>query len=246
MAYLFVDGAYLDREVRSMGPDVCVNEIPQIDYATIFSSFDKTFYFDCSDHSEACEKKFGELRMIPRCHVVLGELVSEGKRRRQKGVDLLIGLKMLRFARERVTSRMMLLAGDRDFEPLVKELVDMGVHVTVWCGKTPAKELLWAADDRTTLDVFTWNGIDQSFRDRYIPSIGWYHRMEPPTDWTRVGTFELRGEEAWLYRNAEHKHILVHPQKEGPLAGYRTWVLRSRDHLLKVVSKQLGEELKAL
>ena len=74
---------------------------------------------------------FAKLRGVDDTHVYLGELVGAGANRRQKGVDILLTVEALKVARSINADVIALVAGDRDFVPLVKAIRDEGLMVIV-------------------------------------------------------------------------------------------------------------------
>jgi hypothetical protein len=68
-----------------------------------------------------------------------------------------------------ITTRATLIAGDRDFVPLAKALVDEGTYLTIWSRRRDtASELIDAADLHLDLDPFEiHNSARQKFRDAH-------------------------------------------------------------------------------
>ena len=68
--------------------------------------------------------------------------------RHQKGVDTLIALDMVRFARRSVCETMVLIAGDRDFAEVIRASQDFGIRVLVATPKRPSvsREVAQLAD----------------------------------------------------------------------------------------------------
>ena len=93
------------------------------------------------------EEQFNRIQSVIGCHVQLGTLAGEGSRRRQKEVDILLTVDMMNHAIRQNMSHAYLLAGDRDFRPVVKSLVDMGIFVIVRADiRDSAPDLIRAAD----------------------------------------------------------------------------------------------------
>src|SRR5262249_15980722 len=127
----------------------------------------KMFYYDCLDDeqkqgesTEAFEariasetERLNRLKRLSGTHVTLGSL-TRSKPKRQKRVDTLPALDMIRHAIRRNMDRAVLLSGDLDFEPVVKFLVEEGLHVEVAASrKATAVELADAADDYRPLSL---------------------------------------------------------------------------------------------
>jgi hypothetical protein len=85
--------------------------------------------------------------------VRLGSLTGQRKRR-QKKVDILLAVEALDHAVRRNMDRAILLTGDRDFEPLVHSLVQMGIHVHVAGDRQHTSAHLRRAADASTLLTF--------------------------------------------------------------------------------------------
>lgn len=158
--YLFVDGGYLQKRLQEISRDHFNGEPIALDWQSFFAGFHKVFYYDClpgrktNETKDAYESRtqtdrnfFEMLRSLSGVHVFEGEVVGEGEKIRQKGVDVQIAVHMLTHTFRKNIVKATLLAGDRDFVPLVEALVQDGLHVTVWHHKNSfAKELLYAAD----------------------------------------------------------------------------------------------------
>jgi uncharacterized LabA/DUF88 family protein len=169
--YFFVDGGFLRKDYEDAvtpwfgGPG-------EIDYNALkrnIAGAHKMFYYDCLDEdqkpgesSEVFEariasqkERLNQIKRLPGTHVTLGSL-TRSKPRRQKRVDTLLALDMIRHAIRRNMDRAVLLSGDLDFEPVVKFLVDEGLYVEVAASrKGTAVELADAADDYRPLSL--WN-----------------------------------------------------------------------------------------
>ena len=147
-----------------------VSKTLALDYEKVASSFDKTFYYDAlppkkrgeeaKDHEGRKAKKqlwFDRLKLTPRVHVKQGTAKGEGKKARQKGVDMLIAIDMLTFSYKHIMDRATFIAGDEDFAPLIGALVQEGMHVDVWYNPhSISKELLFAADGAYPLLTARW------------------------------------------------------------------------------------------
>ena len=182
-AYLFVDGGYLQMVWRErMVP--FIGEQLQISYPRLLLCAGmyvrKALYYDCLDdiardgepeeeyrrRVERQEKVFNEIRSLDRYHVQLGTLRGTQRRRRQKGVDVLLTVDMLTNAFRQNFTNAVLLAGDLDFKPVVQSLVQSGTDVLVlWDARSGSEELAFAADSqrRIMLDDL-WNWSDHLLR----------------------------------------------------------------------------------
>lgn len=162
--YLFVDGGYLrttlmQRTVRVYG------EAVRPSFAAMMGRVqaEKVFFFDC----EAPESDQGEVDPTPlsagavrqavlgaeRCHYVEGYL-TQGKRTRQKGVDVALAVFTLDFALRNVIQKAVILAGDGDFLYLVDALVKHGTIVSIWADpKSVSRDLRQRADEFIAFDT---------------------------------------------------------------------------------------------
>jgi NYN domain len=101
------------------------------------------------------------------CHVYNGKTVAEGgKALKQKGVDVLLAIHALGHVYRNNTKEVVLLTGDGNFTPLVRELVREGAYVTVWHEKkSTAADLVEAADFSKDLNALqALSATTESFR----------------------------------------------------------------------------------
>ncbi len=175
ITYLFVDGGYIKKafadSLRGWFGDI----EPQIEFNRViqFFSAQKMFYYDCEDKDRRSTEDdvtfqarlreqdhyFNSIREIPGSHVRLGHLIiSNGKRRRQKEVDIRLTVDMMNHAVRRNMTKAILLAGDRDFRPLVEGLVDLGVNIVLAADeKSVSLDLAYAADQFIRLGFETYH-----------------------------------------------------------------------------------------
>ena len=160
--YLFIDGAYLRRNYAD-----CVRpwfgSDGEIDFQQVKGGFgaERAFYYDAledeqrpNESKEDCESRiandevfFNKIQELDGYFVRLGSLGGRRRNRRQKKVDILLVVEALDHAVRRNMDRAILLTGDRDFEPLVHSLVQLGVRVEVAGDrKTTSRYLRHAAD----------------------------------------------------------------------------------------------------
>jgi uncharacterized LabA/DUF88 family protein len=162
-AYLFVDAGHIRECYGSAMRDwfMCESEIDYEKLKKRVGAF-KLFYYDCLDHirsagesdsafstrKEQQEAQFDQIRSIVGAHVRLGSLAgSSQKRRRQKGVDILLAVDMMNHAIRQNMRRAVLVTGDADFKPLVESMIQIGMFVEVVGDlKSTSKELVRAAD----------------------------------------------------------------------------------------------------
>ncbi|MBD2039090.1 NYN domain-containing protein [Microcoleus sp. FACHB-672] len=190
--YLFIDGGYFKKTCIEKVQKWVENEplttfspIDLIDFTAVKNSFQakKVFYYDCLDEVPSSSKddthdndriakqkhSFNQINSLEGFHVRLGSLSSSGKRKRQKEVDVLLTVDMMKHAHRGNMARAILLSGDRDFKPLVNALVEMGSYVGVASEvSSTANELIWAADFQRKLtfsDYYSW--LTQSLQSKY-------------------------------------------------------------------------------
>lgn len=129
--YLFVDGSYLQSFLNTTGK-AFFGEKPDLDYKSFFQGFEKVFYYDCFSEKKSGETEeqykerrllqenfFNSIRSIDGCHVFLGSTAGEGKKVRQKQIDVMIAVHMLTHTSRENMERTTLLSGDLDYKPLV-------------------------------------------------------------------------------------------------------------------------------
>jgi len=181
--YLFADGGYLRDKYRTCMQKYFESDgelaLSQLPYAMQrkFESFQvrKMFYYDSveEDDEQATTPLDAEktafltsIRELPGWHVRQGKLVGEGKRRRQKRVDVMLAVDMLSHAFNKNMSEAVLIAGDDDFTPLVAELHRHGTFVRVFCDSSGRSlDLVHAADSFHSMDlVFYWSISSPEFR----------------------------------------------------------------------------------
>lgn len=201
--YLFIDGAYLRRNyadcVRSwFGSD------GEIDFRQVKAVFgaERAFYYDAledeqrpNESAEDCESRiandevfFNKIQELDGYFVRLGSLGGRRRNRQQKKVDILLVVEALDHAVRRNMDRAILLTGDRDFEPLVHSLVQLGVRVEVAGDKkTTSRYLRHAADTykRLSFDDYHYWTIG-SLRGPF--PLGVTTSQKPPDDSSALGS----------------------------------------------------------
>lgn len=169
--YLFIDGGYLRSQLIKISAVYFGGKalFKHIAFENILSHFryHKCFYYDClpgknpneklDDYEKRCfemQSEFDWLSEFRGVHVITGVVVSEGKKQRQKQVDVQIAVDMLSHSHRRNMTYATLLAGDQDFKPLIRALVFDGIFVELWCAKkNTSKELILAADAKLDFDI---------------------------------------------------------------------------------------------
>lgn len=198
--YLFIDGGHLRTNYNN-----CVRQWFGIDGEINFHdlkvglrgggiSIERCFYYDAIEderrHGESEddfqfrveneEVLFNRIEELNGFFVRLGSLTGQ-RNRRQKKVDILLAVEALDHAVRRNMDRAILLTGDRDFEPLVHSLVQLGVGVQIVSEKDhTSKYLRRAADGYVPLsfdNYYKWT--IPSLRDRFPIPVR-HINMPPP------------------------------------------------------------------
>lgn len=231
VTYLFIDGAYL-RERYQDAVRPWFGSGGEIDLSAICRRYDarKTFYYDCldtierKDETEATfklrvssqEAYFNRIRELAGFHVQLGTLSGDEKRRRQKEVDVLLAVDMMNHAIRGNMTRAVLLAGDRDFKPVVDSLIQIGTYVhAVSDPRSTSEDLVWAADESSKItfqDYFQWSV--ESLRVGYpIPAVA--ANVPPAPGFALVKAGSTGGLPLYLYRTNGHFVIYLPKSEDG-------------------------------
>lgn len=200
--YLFIDGAYLRRNYSD-----CVRpwfgSDGEIDFRQVKGVFgaERAFYYDAledeprqGESAEDCELRiandevfFNKIQELDGYFVRLGSLGGRRRNRQQKKVDILLAVEALDHAFRKNMDRAILLTGDRDFEPLVHSLVQLGVRVEVAGDKkTTSRYLRHAADIYRPLSFDDYhNWTIGSLRGQFPADVG--KGTRPPDDANAMG-----------------------------------------------------------
>lgn len=170
---VFIDGGYLEKVLQHEHGSA------QVDFERLVSAMVdqgdellRAYYYHClpyqSNPPTEAEKAryvpkhrfFTALRYLPRFEVRLGRLALRGHTAdgkpmfQQKGVDLMLGIDMVRLATKGRIAKIALVSGDSDFTPAVEAVKNEGVLTTLWHGghaARPSRELIEKSDDRREL-----------------------------------------------------------------------------------------------
>lgn len=206
--YLFIDGGCLRSSVRMICREIFGDgQAYQPFVPGLVGQFDKVFYYDAVSGKDRGETqaayearvqpefdRIEKIQALDRVHVALGRIV--GTDRRQKGVDVKLAVDMMTQAFRGNTSRVTLLAGDADFEPLVRSLVGEGIDVTLWHPPQANADLKGAADItrlfsfRGNHNCLSLDGREQAFREQRSGS-----SMQGPDDarTVSIGRYQFAG-----------------------------------------------------
>ena len=170
--YLFIDGGYL-REDYARAVEPWFDGKGEINFAAIVnrSTATRSFYYDAAEDEDP--SVFARIQEEAGCVLRLGSL--KGRKKRQKKVDIMLALDMVNHAVRKNMFRAILVAGDHDFEPVVRAVSDLGIPVEVVAdSRSRALELTNAADKFTPITFLDyWNWSAQNLKDQFpIPQIG--------------------------------------------------------------------------
>jgi uncharacterized LabA/DUF88 family protein len=193
----------------------------------------KCFYYDCINDLKGdnesqvdlearvalAEAEVERIRAIEGTHVRLGSIT--GKKRRQKKVDVQIAVDMLTHAIRRNMGRTILLSGDHDFVPLVEELVNMGLYVTVVGDrKHTSKALAHAADGYMPITPSMYYQWSPDLLKRQTPMPGRFYRspkqVEQEGGWRLFKQGTVGGLLAQVYERSG-EYLLIRDEEHGVL-----------------------------
>ncbi|KAF0198394.1 MAG: protein of unknown function DUF88 [Bacteroidetes bacterium] len=194
--YLFVDGGYLDKVISEVGKNFWNSDSLPIDYQKLGFRFDKIFYYNClpgrkngeNDTDYECRinlsvEFYEKLKMLDKFHVFEGVTFGRKNKIRQKTVDIMISVDMLRHSFRKNMDKAFLLTGDLDFKPLIEALILEGMYTTVIYSDTSfSKELLFVADSNqriTIKQIHDW--LPDEIKPNYqLPELKQNYRIESP------------------------------------------------------------------
>lgn len=175
-AHAFVDGAYLCKLANELGepwpnPAVLARKVVEIRTRDWCGTGDirsmglaRTVYFDGRpDDSEQVDERlqayWSAVELSDDSHVEMGSVRrgAQTSKYHQKGVDVLLAVRMLSGAHHRIFDVAILVSGDEDFAPVVEEVQRHGVMVTVVAGRHNLASRLRIAADRVV--ELPWQGL---------------------------------------------------------------------------------------
>lgn len=235
ITYLFIDGGYLRDKYKKAISEWFNNDVVDlrnIDFSAVKRHFKakKVFYYDCLDKIKNKDEKdedfetrkskqeddFNQIRSLEGYHVKLGSLVGTPNNKRQKEVDVLLTVDMMNHTIRNNMTNAVLIAGDRDFKPVVESLVSMGMYVKIASNpRSTSPELRYAADDYIPLLLFEnyYNWSSSELRNKYpIPKID---RKRPSNDahLLKRGKVKVNGYKAELFQK-DNEFILFFEKLE--------------------------------
>ena len=168
---VFIDGAYLrvgaaEKELGFADPyRLSLTAIKTLDHSGFRGlTLGGVTYFDGrpdedEDASSELLEYWEKIRFLDHTHLGFG--MVRGQRQRQKGVDTLIAVRMLKGAYDRIFDTAILVTGDADFVPVVEEVRSRGITVVLaaFDDGTLSQDLRAAADRTIYLEEHNWKAI---------------------------------------------------------------------------------------
>jgi len=163
--YAFVDGGYLFASLQKLSGDLGWDHPPGLDVDILMNSTGcrKLFYYDAlpSDGDGTNPEHEARLAWNEAVTAIRGGHAFHGKLKRhrrrgnsQKAVDVQLAVDALIHVSRGNCRRVLLIAGDADFIPLIEALVDAGAFVEVWAFDTScAPELKVLSDYYQVIDL---------------------------------------------------------------------------------------------
>ena len=245
-SYMFIDGGYL-RGLSKIGGDLFEVDALPFDLSRVAGGHKRVFYYDCEppqrnksdkEHRKAVDEFYefiDDINSLKGFHTFVGKTKGSGRSVRQKEIDVKITVDLLSHAYRRTMDRVILLAGDQDFKPLVNEVVRSGMYITVLCFKNnSSKDLRSSADERDMIDLqrlYNWCRMD-FIHGTEFPAVSqaWTFDMEGRL--VQKGTGQ-NGEDVqvWLTDIGEY-NIFHNPRENGQQITRMT--MTDKNFLLKV------------
>jgi len=167
--YLFIDGAFLQGYIREMKSliEPEFGEI-NINISNLGIGYSRIFYYDAypewdattdpdktifNREMEEAEQRFSEISMMRNFHV-RPALTRRGKKREQKGVDVLLAIECLMHSMRGNIDEAVIMTSDLDFFPLFEALLQTKTKSWLLFDRhRTAQDLLSAADTAVPLNV---------------------------------------------------------------------------------------------
>ncbi len=231
--YLFIDGGYLKDKYEKATSKWFNNDIVDvinIDFAAIKWHFKakKVFYYDCLDEIQNKNEKeedfkarvsqqkddFNQIRSLEGYHVKLGSLVGTPNNKRQKEVDVLLTVDMMNHTIRNNMTNAVLIAGDRDFKPVVESLVSMGMYVKIASDpRSTSPELRYAADDYIPLSFHNYYNWSSPELKKKYPKPRMDRRIDIPNNAHLLKQGKVNNYKAELFQK-DNEFILFFEKRE--------------------------------
>lgn len=163
-AAVFIDNGYLSKVLKNQFSGARINYELFSDSTCQGCERFRSYFYDCPpyqspnptqderERKSKADKFYYNLRNYRRFEVRLGRLQKNGNppQYSQKGVDVLLSIDLVRLAWSGKINKAVLISGDSDFVPAVKDAKDAGVIVDLFYSTTmgTSQELLQICDDR--------------------------------------------------------------------------------------------------
>ena len=158
---VMIDGGYLDKVLHNDFSGVRVDIGKLADELCGGMERLRTYYYHClpfqstpptQDERErfaAMDKFIYNLKKLPRFQFRQGKLQKIGNEYKQKRVDILMAVDLVRMASNRQIEKAMIVTGDSDLVPAIEAARDEGVVVVLYYSANARHdELLQACDER--------------------------------------------------------------------------------------------------
>lgn len=163
---IFIDGGYLNRVLKQQfkEKDIDFLKLCEVICEQTGTKRLRTYYYNCMPYQrknnpedrkryEKMQKFITKLRRLPRFEVRLGRLQMIGKDFKQKMIDTLMSLDITNLCFSRHIRHAILIAGDSDFVPAIKQAKELGAIIHVYYHpSTVHNEILDQADELHKID----------------------------------------------------------------------------------------------
>lgn len=161
---VFIDGGYFSKVLKNVFGE------PEIDFEVFSDKICtnverlRTYYYNCMPYQSTpptpderrrysdMDKFLFNLGRLNRFEIRLGQLQKIGTTFKQKRIDVLLSVDLVRMSWDHQIDKAVLVTGDSDFVPAVKAAKDAGVLTVVYFSRGPDvyahDELLYACDER--------------------------------------------------------------------------------------------------
>ncbi len=143
-AVVLIDNGYLSAILRDEFGSVRINYLTLSDVISQGYHRLRTYVYDALPYQSnpptpaqsallaGKERFFHRIGLLPSFEVRFGKQRPRGTDYIQKGVDILLGIDMIRLSSKQQIQKAFLIAGDADYVPVVKASKDEGVSVTLY------------------------------------------------------------------------------------------------------------------
>jgi len=172
---ILIDGGYLDKILQNEFSDSRIDIGLLGDQLAGNQERLRTYYYHCmpfqGNPPTAQEKQLyrnksrfiHKLKQLPRFQFRQGKLQKIGNTYKQKRVDILIAVDLVRLSTQHQVERAVLITGDSDLVPAVEVAKDSGVLVQLYYSVNAChNELLQACDETLRIDQDLIDGIKLS------------------------------------------------------------------------------------